>query len=131
TTRSFSDLTDEFMEMVLLALRLLPQGVLALWGSWCLSNPLSAQAQAPSRPSGADKQQEPAENQGSIRPGLKGPRSDRANQMARRHCPKSSLSASPGWRKRVNSALTVRLRLALCSGWGGLAARAAAGRDAA
>src|SRR4051812_1472197 len=32
----------------------------------------------------------------------------------------------PGWRKRVNSALTVRLRLVLCSGWGGPAARAVA-----
>ena len=77
-----------------------------------LANPLSAQAQAPSRPSGADKQQEPAENEGSIRPGLNGPRSDRANETARQHCPKSSLSAVPGWRKRVNRALTLGVRSA-------------------
>src|SRR6476620_10390921 len=96
TTRSFSDFAGVLMEMVLLALRLLPPGGLALWGSWCLTNPLSAQAQAPSRPSGADKQQEPAENQGSIRPGLNGPRSERANHMARRHCPQYSLSEPQG-----------------------------------
>ena len=73
-------------------------------------NPLSAQAQAPSRPSGADKQQEPAENEGSSRPGLTGPRSDRADVVARRHCQKSpSCSAISGWRKRVNRALTLRI----------------------
>jgi hypothetical protein len=47
--------------------------------------PLSAQARAPGRPSGADKQKEPTENQGGIRPGLNGPRNDRAMNAARRH----------------------------------------------
>ena len=42
-------------------------------------DPLSAQAQTPSRPSGADKEQEPAENEGSAGPGRLGPRSDRAD----------------------------------------------------
>src|SRR4029079_9468893 len=87
TTRSFSDFADVLMELVLLAWRL-PLGFQALWGSGYLSNPLSAQAQAPSRPSGADKQQEPAENEGSIRPSLNGSRSGRADEAARQHCPK-------------------------------------------
>src|SRR5262249_19119326 len=70
------------------------RGFLMLW------RPLSAQARAPSRPSGAAKQKEPAENEGGSRPGIGersdavlwtatvGPRSDRADIVARRHCQK-------------------------------------------
>ena len=59
----------------------------ALAGARGLANPLSAQAHAPSRPSGADKQE--VENKGESRPGLIGPRSDRADIAANRHvCPR-------------------------------------------
>jgi len=51
----------------------------------CGTNPLSAQAQAPSRPSGAGKQQEPAENEGGRGPGLRSPPDHRASLVARRH----------------------------------------------
>jgi len=40
--------------------------------------------EAPSRPSGDGKQQEPAENEGSAGPGLNGPPVDRAAIVARR-----------------------------------------------
>ena len=43
--------------------------------------PLSAQARTPSRPSGDDKQQEPAENEGGAGPGLLGPPGDRADMQ--------------------------------------------------
>ena len=42
-----------------------------------------------------------------------------------------SSSAVPGWRKRVNRALTLGRQRALCSGWGGMAARASGGFRAA
>ena len=48
--------------------------VRALVGFLAYARPLSAQAQMPSRPSGGDKEQEPAKNEGSIGPGLAGPR---------------------------------------------------------
>jgi hypothetical protein len=81
---------------------------LALVGFLVLDRPLSAQAQTPSRPSGADKQKEPAENEGGIRPGLNGPRDNRANGAARRHClEKPSYSTVPGWRIPVNRPLTL------------------------
>src|SRR5258707_14197738 len=50
------------------------------------SKPLSAQAHAPNRPSGADKKQ--VQNEGEGRPSLFGSRSDRAIIAADRHfCP--------------------------------------------
>jgi len=49
------------------------------------ARPLSAQAQMPGRPSGADKKQEPAKNEGSIGPGLAGPPHDRVGLVANRH----------------------------------------------
>jgi len=57
-------------------------------------NPLSAQARAPSRPSGDDKEQETAKNEGSAGPGRNGRPSDRcvrAHRHARcpRHRPRS------------------------------------------
>jgi len=104
TTRSFSDFADVLMEMVLLALRPPDRsGVGARGVPGAFADPLSAQAQSPSRPSGADKQQEPAENEGGIRPGHRrakrrrpsdgydGPRDNRANGRARRHLPRNSL----------------------------------------
>ena len=39
----------------------------------------------PGRPSGADKKQEPAKNEGSIGPGLAGPPHDRVGLVANRH----------------------------------------------
>ena len=50
-----------------------------------LSLPLSAQAQTPSRPSGGDKEQKPAKNEGGARPGRSGRPVDRANLVAFRH----------------------------------------------
>ena len=47
-------------------------------------DPLSAQAQTPSRPSGEGKEQEPAENEGAAGGGL-GPPGHRADIAARRH----------------------------------------------
>jgi len=54
-------------------------------GSVVPVNPLSAQAQMPSRPSGADKEQEPAANEGSVGQGLVGPPVGRADIASRRH----------------------------------------------
>ena len=54
------------------------------WVPW-FRRPLSAQAQAPSRPSGDAKEQEPAQTEGSAGPGLAGPPVDRANIAADRH----------------------------------------------
>src|ERR1051325_8896739 len=57
-----------------------------LAGAEGLSGPLSAQAHAPDRPSGADKKE--IQNEGESRPGHFGPRSDRAEIAANRHtCP--------------------------------------------
>src|SRR5436853_1018481 len=51
------------------------------------AEPLSAQAHAPNRPSGADKKK--VQDEGSGRPGLIGPPSDRAIIAADRHfCPR-------------------------------------------
>src|SRR6516165_7338537 len=93
--------------------------VALLWLSWVrCGDPLSAQAQWPSRPSGGNKEQEPAENEG----GAGGSLSlavDRAKIAAdrHRHCPcraykwcrtdKRCASKSPqGSRIEVNSALS-------------------------
>jgi hypothetical protein len=54
-------------------------------GSVASVNPLSAQAQLPSRRSGADKEQEPAEIEGSAGQGLVGPPVGRADIASRRH----------------------------------------------
>ena len=93
TTRSFSDLVWRGHGNG--PSRLLRPSAGAL-GFLVLGDPLSAQAQTPSRPSGADKQQEPAENEGGIRPGLVGPRA--IAQMERRvDMPKTlDLRASQG-----------------------------------
>ena len=53
--------------------------------SLAYARPLSAQAQTPSRPSGGDKEQEPAKNEGSAGPGLAGPPLDRVEIVANRH----------------------------------------------
>ena len=50
-----------------------------------LSLPLSAQARTPSRPSGGDKEQKPAQNEGGAQPGRSGRPVDRANLVAFRH----------------------------------------------
>jgi hypothetical protein len=57
----------------------------ALMGSVVPVNPLSAQAQMPSRRSGADKEQEPATIEGSAGQGLDGPPVGRADIASRRH----------------------------------------------
>jgi hypothetical protein len=59
-TRSFSDLLAVVIAKFLLGVRRLEGAE----GSGDLAQPLSAQAQTPSRPSGADKKQEPAETPG-------------------------------------------------------------------
>src|SRR5258708_1023018 len=63
--------------------------VLRSLGSVVPVKPLSAQAQMPSRRSGADKEQEPAANEGSAGQGLVGPPVGRADSASRRHrfCP--------------------------------------------
>src|SRR6185295_18733415 len=63
--------------------------------------PLSAQAHAPNRPSGADKQE--VQNKGESRPG-RSPRSDRAVIAADRHL--RPLVGIPRSRRMVNGALT-------------------------
>jgi len=67
----------------------------ALVGSDPARNPLSAQARAPSRPSGDDKEQETAKNEGSAGSGRGGRPSNRcvgAHRHARcpRHRPQAS-----------------------------------------
>jgi len=70
----------------------------ALNGVWSF-NPLSAQAQTPSRPSGAGKQKERAQNEGgrrqAIRRGRNGRLFDRANGLARRHVFACTLKIGP------------------------------------
>ena len=53
-------------------------------GSACFGEPLSAQAQTPLRPSGADKEQEPSQK-GSAGAGRLGPPVSRAENASRRH----------------------------------------------
>lgn len=74
-----------------------------LTGAEGLSGPLSAQAHAPDRPSGADKKE--VQNEGESRPGRFGPRSDRAELAANRHL--YPLHAFPGWPRMVNEALAL------------------------
>ena len=69
TTRSCSDCAG----VVMTGPFVLAPSLGRSWVPW-FRRPLSAQAQAPSRPSGDAKEQEPAENQGSAGPGLCGPR---------------------------------------------------------
>src|SRR5215469_2420851 len=77
----------------------------ALLGS--VARPLSAQAQMPGRPSGADKEQEPAKNEDGAGQRLIGPPADRAAVAARhrdfRSRPRRAHVAS---RIRVNPELT-------------------------
>jgi len=49
------------------------------------SDPPSAQAHVPSRPSGADKEKERAQNEGGCRTGVSRRPLDRANIVAHRH----------------------------------------------
>src|SRR5213078_343311 len=73
-----------------------------LKGARGLDEPLSAQAHAPNRPSGADKKE--VQNEGESRPGLFGLRSDRAIIAADRHFyPRRRVPRS---RRMVNGALT-------------------------
>src|SRR5258708_27519235 len=81
-TRSCSNFADALM-MALVLLVFAPSLSGARWVP-CLRSPLSAQAQTPGRPSGDDKQQEPAENEGAAGTGLSPP-GDRADIAARRH----------------------------------------------
>src|SRR5258708_1152293 len=81
-TRSCSDFADALM-MALVLLSFAPS-TRALAGFRALRSPLSAQAQTPGRPSGDDKQQEPAENEGAAGTG-RSPPGDRADIAARRH----------------------------------------------
>ena len=72
-----------------------------LTGAEGLSGPLSAQAHAPDRPSGADKKE--VQNEGESRPGRFGPRSDRAVIAANRHSLPSSYPSkvAPNGKRRV------------------------------
>ena len=86
TTRSFSDGAGVVMEWVLLVVRArLKALVRRSSGSVVPVNPLSAQAHRPSRPSGADKEQEPAANEGSAGRSLVGPPVGHADTASRRH----------------------------------------------
>src|SRR5581483_4113103 len=68
-TRSFSDLVAVVIAKFLLDGAPSAQG---RWGFCRLAQPLSAQAQAPSRPSGADKKQQPEKPGGQARSGNRG-----------------------------------------------------------
>src|SRR6201982_944356 len=81
-TRSCSDFTGALI-MALVLLSFAPS-TRARAGFRDLRSPLSAKAQTPGRPSGDDKQQEPAENEGAAGTGLSPP-GDRADIAARRH----------------------------------------------
>src|SRR5215475_8002990 len=71
-----------------------------------VARPLSAQAQMPGRPSGADKEQEPAKNEDGAGLGLIGPPVDRAAVAARDHGIRSRpRRARLGSRIKVNPAL--------------------------
>ena len=64
--------------------------------------PLSAQAQTPSRPSGGDKEQEPAENEGGAGGGHIGRPVHRADMVAGRHHLPSGPSVAERGKGRVN-----------------------------
>jgi hypothetical protein len=92
-------------------------------GSVVPVNPLSAQAQMPSRRSGADKEQEPAANEGSAGQGQVGPPVGRADIASRRHrfrpCDGSKAHrhyVRRELRKRVNPPLTPAANQAGSSG---------------
>jgi hypothetical protein len=86
TTRSFSEGAGAVMAKVLLVVRALALALMRRsLGSVVPVNPLSAQAQMPSRRSGADKEQEPAAIEGSAGQGLVGPPVGRADIASRRH----------------------------------------------
>src|SRR6266404_5493126 len=88
TTRSFSDgVLMEFDPSLVVPV----QGARGVR----LEDPLSAQARAPDRPSGADKEKEAAENEGDIGPARCGRPSDRAMMAARRHV------VNPRWNPRA------------------------------
>jgi hypothetical protein len=82
TTRSFSDeeAGDWLMKQVLL-------DCAAAGAQWVRPSidPLSAQAQMPSRPSGAGKEKERAQNEGGSGPSLCGSPNDRADIVPRGH----------------------------------------------
>jgi hypothetical protein len=79
TTRSFSDVVGVVMALFL-PVECAAQGAMGF-----VLQPLSAQAQTPSRPSGAGKQKERAQNEGGRRRGRAGRLSDRANGLTRCH----------------------------------------------
>jgi len=68
------------------------------------SDPPSAQAHMPSRPSGADKEKERAQNEGDRGPGVARRPLDRAGMWARRDhkFPRSSVSVADLGKVRVN-----------------------------
>src|SRR5690349_21821285 len=89
-------------------------------GAEGLSGPLSAQAHAPDRPSGADKKE--VQNECESRPGRFGRRGDRAELAANRHL--YPLHAFPAWPRMVNEALALDwLERDASSGWGADKAR--------
>ena len=79
-------------------------GFWALVGSVASGQPLSAQAQTPSRPSGGDKEQEPAENEGSAGTSLAGCPFDRIEIVANRH----ALPSASRLRRTVKTALSLK-----------------------
>jgi hypothetical protein len=82
TTRSLSDWVGVVMGLFLPVER----AIAALYGVLIPSLPPSAQAQMPSRPSGADKEKQRAQNEGGNGFGLAGRPFDRADGLPRRHC---------------------------------------------
>jgi len=72
----------------------------ALWGS--SKAPLSAQAQTPSRPSGANKEQQTAKNEGRNGPSLVGSPRDRAEMAANRHAALVPAKVAENGKDRVN-----------------------------
>src|SRR5215471_18897844 len=81
TTRSLSDWVLETMEMILLV----KCAAWALYGVALSADPPSAQARMPSRPSGADKEKERAQNEGGHGTDVSRRPLDRANIWAHRH----------------------------------------------
>jgi hypothetical protein len=98
TTRSFSDGFCAVMERsFFLAFRASLDG---RPGVLQFDRPLSAQAHAPGRPSGAGKKKQTAKNEGGIGPGRVGPPVQRASIEARGHAKKPSSLAFEGRGKR-------------------------------
>src|SRR5690349_10317448 len=92
TTRSFSD----WVFLVVMELILLVEcAASALYGIALSADPPSAQARMPSRPSGADKEKERAQNEGGRRAGVSRRLLDRANICPRRHGLRITLVFSP------------------------------------